>query len=145
MSRIFVPDMNSAIEGGCLCGGMRYRLEDPPRDRNDCHCIDCRRSSGAPYVTWGTVSREKLKLTRGSLRKVPHANRVRSFAACCGTHVFFEDGPDAGTIDVTIASLDEPTPFPPAMSIWTEDTLPWVVLDRTRPVFRRSRRHAEAG
>ena len=132
--------MNAAIEGGCLCGGLRYRLEAAPTDRNDCHCIDCRRSSGAPYVTWGTVKRDQLRITAGEVRRIPHANRVRSFAACCGTHVFFEDSREAETVDVTIASLDDPTPFPPEMSIWTEDRLPWVALNETRPVFLRSRR-----
>ena len=132
--------MNSAIEGGCLCGGVRYRLEQAPTQTNDCHCIDCRRSSGAPFVTWGTVDRAKLTMLSGQLRKVPHANRVRSFASCCGTHLFFEDTPDADTVDVTLASLDDPSPFPPEISIWTEDRLPWVLLDENRPAYKRSRR-----
>ena len=91
-------------------------------------------------MTWGTVKRDQLSIITGEVRRIPHANRVRSFAACCGTHVFFEDSREAETVDVTIASLDDPTPFPPEMSIWTEDRLPWVALNETRPVFLRSRR-----
>jgi hypothetical protein len=132
--------MNSAIEGGCVCGGLRYRLDAAPTQTNDCHCIDCRRSSGAPFVTWGSVDRDKLTILAGQIRKIPHAQRVRSFASCCGTQLFFEEAPDAETIDVTIASLDDPLPFPPAMSIWTEDRLPWVVLDESRAVYTRSSR-----
>jgi len=132
--------MHPAIEGGCLCGGTRYRLEEKPTTLNDCHCLDCRRSSGAPYVTWGTVPRAKLTLLAGNVREIPHAGRVRSFAACCGTHLFFADTPDSATIDVTIASLDDPRPFPPQMAIWTEDRLPWVILDEKLPTYRRSTR-----
>ena len=66
---------------------------------------------------------------------VPHAGRVRSFAACCGTHLFFEDADGAPTVDVTIASLDDPTPCAPTRVIWTEDRLPWVVLDGALPTF----------
>jgi len=69
---------------------------------------------------------------------VPHAGRVRSFAACCGTHLFFEDSEDAPTIDVTIASLDDPRPFEPERAIWLEDRLPWVKLDERLPAYRRS-------
>jgi hypothetical protein len=130
--------MKPVIEGGCVCGGVRYRLEAAPAQVNDCHCLDCRRSSGAPFVTWGSVERSQLVLLTGMLRKIPHANRVRSFASCCGTHLFFEAAPDAETVDVTIASLDDPTPFPPEMSIWTEDRLPWVIMDESRPTYRRS-------
>src|SRR6266571_8217017 len=74
----------------------------------------------APYVTWGSVRREDLVVTRGEPRKVAHANRLRSFAACCGTHLFFEETKDSDTIDVTIASLDDPAPFAPEKAIWLE-------------------------
>lgn len=135
--------MKTNLPGGCVCGGTRYVLEENPATLNDCHCIDCRRSSGAPFVTWGTVPRERMRLVSGSLRHVSHANRVRSFAVCCGTHLFFADVPESPTIDVAIASLDDPTPFPPTFAIWTEDKLPWVILDETRPAYRKSRLHAE--
>jgi hypothetical protein len=42
-------------------------------------------------------------------------------------------------IDVTVASLDDPKTFPPEAATWTEDKLPWVKLDLSRPAFRRSR------
>ena len=81
--------MSAPIEGGCLCGGVRYRLHAEPIELSDCHCIDCRRASGAPFVTWGTVRQEDIELLSGELRKVHHAGRLRSFAACCGTPLFF--------------------------------------------------------
>jgi hypothetical protein len=125
------------VTGGCVCGGTRYVLKSRPFALIDCHCIDCRRSAGAPYVTWGSVPREDLvvTVTIGEPRKIAHANRLRSFAACCGTHLFFEDTKDSDTIDVTIASLDDPTPFAPKKAIWLEDKLPWVTIDESLPSF----------
>jgi hypothetical protein len=102
----------------------------------DCHCIDCQRSAGAPYVQWGSVQREDLVVTKGEPRKIPYANRIRSFAGCCGTQLFFEDAKDSNTIDVTIASLDDPTPFAPQKVIFLEDKLPWVVIDESIPAFQ---------
>jgi hypothetical protein len=84
------------------------------------------------------VPREDLSVTKGEPRKIAHANRIRSFAACCGTHLFIEDTKDSETIDVTIASLDDPTPFSPQKAIWLEDKLPWVTMDESLPSFRRS-------
>jgi hypothetical protein len=89
-------------------------------------------------VTWGSVLREDLVVTKGEPRKIAHANRIRSFAACCGTHLFFEATKDSETIDVTIASLDDPAPFAPQKVIWLEDKLPWVVLDESLPSFPKS-------
>jgi len=82
------------------------------------------------------VPRADLVVTKGEARKIPYTNRIRSFAACCGTHLFFEDSKDSNTIDVTIASLDDPTPFAPQKAIFLEDKLPWVVIDESLPSFQ---------
>jgi hypothetical protein len=84
------------------------------------------------------VPREDLSVTKREPRKIAHANRIRSFAACCGTHLFIEDTKDSKTIDVTIASLDDPTPFAPQRAIWLEDKLPWVTIDESLPSFAKS-------
>jgi len=123
------------IPGGCLCGGFRFALHEEPHALGDCHCIDCRRSSGAPYVTWGTVRREQFEVTQGALRKVPFAGRIRGFAQCCGTHMLFEETATAPTVDVAIGTLDDPRPYPPTKAIWVEDKLPWTVLDPRVPSF----------
>ena len=75
---------------------------------------------------------------KGKPSKVAHANRIRSFTACCGTHLFFEEAKDSETIDVTIASLDDPAPFAPQKTIWLEDKLPRVTIDRSLPSFPKS-------
>jgi len=69
-------------------------------------------------------------------RKVAYANRLRSFAACCGTHLFFEDSKESHTIDVTIASLHDAAPFAPQKTIFLEDKLPWVVINESIPSFQ---------
>src|SRR5262245_62276852 len=97
------------IEGGCVCGGTRYMLKSRPVALVDCHCVDCRKSAGAPYVQWGSVPRQDLIVTKGEPRRIPYANRIRSFAACCGTHLFFEDRQDSYTIDLSIESINDPT------------------------------------
>jgi hypothetical protein len=126
--------------GGCVCGGTRYVLKSRPFALVDCHCVDCRRSAGAPYVQWGSVPRADLvvRTKKGEPRKIAHADRIRSFAACCGTHLFFEDAKDSDAIDVTIASLDDPTPFAPQKAIWLQDKLPWVVINESIPSFAKT-------
>ncbi len=59
-------------------------------------------------MTWGSFRRDAIDLLSGAVRKVRHADRLRSFAACCGTPLFFEDHEDCEWIDVTISSLDQP-------------------------------------
>lgn len=131
--------MDTKIEGGCLCGGVRYRALETPKQLSDCHCLNCRRATGAPFVTGGSFRRAKVELLSGEVRKVKHADRLRSFATCCGTPLFFEDHEDCEWIDVTISSLDQPEAYSPDVAIWTEDRLPWVLLDPSRPTHHQGR------
>ena len=75
-----------AIEGGCLCGAVRYRAFWPAYGITHCHCQTCRRASGAPFVTWAGFDTDTnivtLFLRDGSEVPVPKlskfdvANRV---------------------------------------------------------------------
>ena len=44
---------------------------------------------------------------------------------------------ESDDIEITLASLDDPAPFPPEKIIWTQDKLPWVALDQSLPAFSR--------
>jgi hypothetical protein len=119
--------MNTQIlEGGCLCGFIRYKAGGTPYDITHCHCVDCRRSSGAPFVTWATFRRESFRLTEGQPREVKWAGRVRGFCPQCGTQLIFLSNPEADEIDVTVCSLEHPEALLPADHIWIEDKLPWI-------------------
>src|SRR5205814_10455976 len=127
------------LPGGCLCGGTRYVLKSRPFALIDCHCIDCQRSAGAPYVQWGSVPRQDLVMTKGEPRKIAYADRTPSFAACCGPHLSFADTNDSEAIDVTIASLDDPAPLAPGKVRWLEVKLHGVVLYAPRRYLPTSR------
>ena len=90
-------------------------------------------------MTWCSVPRQAIEVLSGEVRTVSYADRLRSFAFCCGTALFIKDEVSSEWIDVTVASLDDPKNFPPEAAIWTEDKLPWVKLDPSRRAFRRNR------
>ena len=45
--------------GGCLCGGVRYRVKGPLRPVVYCHCSQCRRTSGH-FVAVTAVAKDAL-------------------------------------------------------------------------------------
>src|SRR5438552_10825339 len=95
----------NAIAGGCLCGSIRYEATGQPDNITHYHCLDCRRSSGAPFVTWASFSRSGFRLIAGRPRELPWAGRLRSFCPDCGTPLTLLAGPDADEVDVTVWSL----------------------------------------
>ena len=90
-------------------------------------------------MTWCSVPSKAIEVLSGEVRRVSYADRLRSFASCCGTPLFIQDEVSSECIDVTVASLDDPKAFHPEVAIWTEDKLPWVKLDPSRRAFGRSR------
>ena len=124
----------SIIRGGCLCGAIRYEASGA-HDVSHCHCIDCRRSSGAAFVTWAFFPRSSFRFTRGAPRQVEWAGRLRSFCPSCGTPLTFLPHAGAELIDVTVCSFDDPEKIVPQDHTWVEDRLPWVRLADGLPAF----------
>jgi hypothetical protein len=127
------------FEGGCFCGGLRYRVAGPARDICHCHCADCRRSSGAAFVTWASFDLVRFAFVKGTPGEYRYDGRLRTFCRDCGTSIgFWEEG--QSEFDVTLASLDHPELLTPADHIWTEDQLPWIKLTDGLPRHTRGRR-----
>lgn len=103
-----------------------------------CHCIDCRRASGAVSLAWVIISLEQFRwLTNEPASFASSPPVKRTFCGTCGTTLtyFYEK---SSNIDVTTASLDDPDSFAPIKEIWVEKKVAWDVLDDALPHFARS-------
>jgi hypothetical protein len=122
------------IQGGCLCGAVRYRAASPPRISTICHCADCRKACGAPSVAWITFPAESFAFAQGEpsrYRSSPPV--VRTFCGRCGTPLTYQSDERAHEIDVTTASLDDAEAFPPTKQVFPEQKLSWVEVASLRP------------
>ena len=125
--------------GGCLCGSVRYEAIGQPYDITHCHCSDCRRSSGAPFVTWASFRRSNFAFTTGEPSELRWAGRLRSFCPQCGTPLTFLAGPDAHEIAVTVCSFDQPETVTPADHTWVDNRLPWIRVADHLPAYGQNR------
>jgi hypothetical protein len=123
------------MTGGCFCGAVRYETSGQPFNQSNCHCVMCRRSSGAPFMPWFSMARADLRYTHGALRYFRSSDFARrGFCADCGTQISFEqDG--AAEIDLSICSLDDPQQLPPLDHIHTGSKLNWIRLNDGLPQF----------
>lgn len=130
--------MSESLEGGCLCGAIRYRVPSESLMSALCHCSICRRASGAPGVSWMMFPTDQLEFTKGSPNRYASSKEAtRGFCGHCGTALTFESEFMPGLVDVTVGSLDEPERMPPEMHIWDESRLDWFELADELP------RHAQ--
>jgi hypothetical protein len=121
----------SVGEGGCLCGGIRFRVGLPPLWVAHCHCTMCRRAHGAAFVTWVGTDGDRFELLGAdsylrSYRSSPEA--TRSFCGRCGAPLFFESTRWPGELHVTLASLaaDVVATLQPQGHVHWADRVPWI-------------------
>jgi len=131
---------SGSIEGGCLCGAVRYRIDGCSRRTTNCHCIHCRRAGGAPFVTWVEFRAVDFTLMSGSPSRYESRPRVaRQFCGRCGAQLTYQHADEPETIDVTACSLDNLDPVSPEDHVWCDRMVPWLKLDDGLPRFKLGR------
>ena len=122
--------------GGCLCGAIRYEVGGPALQTSVCHCEDCRRARGAPFIAWTFFDADRLPWTHGAPKSIVFAGRERFFCGDCGTPLRFQDPDYPNLCELSTCSLDDPSPFPPGDQCWVEDEIPWVEKIPRLPRFQ---------
>jgi hypothetical protein len=127
------------LAGGCHCGAIRYRLASEPSHVDLCHCLDCRRSSGAPVVCWAGFNQADLVLEKGSPRSFNSSGTAhRDFCGDCGTGLFYRnEGLLPGMVEVQSATLDDPEALPPHQHIQAAERLGWMESAHELPSVER--------
>jgi hypothetical protein len=118
-----------SLEGGCLCGAVRYHVEGAPIWSAHCHCKDCRRASGAPFVTYAGFPPARHRWIKG--KPVAFASSpgvTRSFCGQCGSPLAYEGERWPGEIHIHVGTLDHPEAIQPQAHVYTVHKLSWLKL-----------------
>ena len=118
-------DKAQQLEGGCMCGAIRYQVAGPHSYSGICHCDDCRRATGGAYVPWFGVGPDKFAVTQGiTAIHESSPGTHRGFCSKCGTSLTF-GGDGWNDIAITIASLDDPNAITPQSNVFLGERLHW--------------------
>lgn len=95
--------------GGCLCGGVRYRVDGRLSDVGACHCSQCRRTTGH-YFAAATCKRSDMAFDRDETLAWYESSPgiYRGFCSRCGSSLFWQDS-RRDEIDILAGTLDMPT------------------------------------
>ena len=105
-----------------------------------CHCRDCQRTSGGPYVPAVVLPLAAFRVTRGAIEhyatpSVGGGHNRRGFCPKCGSRLTGAENPAQGIIGVVASSLDDPSIFSPKFETFVEDAQPWDLMDPSTPKF----------
>lgn len=130
------------VSGKCLCGKVTYSTAMGPVFSGNCHCVDCKKSSGSGYAPTmffpepavsitGTV---KYYATPGRSGQLVH----RGFCPECGSSLFGKVDVIPGMIAIRAGSLDDLSLYQPQSDIFTCHASTWDAMDPALKKFEES-------
>ena len=137
-----------AVEGGCLCGRVRYRATPENRDGYYCHCRMCQLAFGNTRAAYFNLRKSEVQWRAEPAYYASSKIARRGFCAHCGTPLSFEFL-DSQRMDLSVGSLDEPSLFKPTEHFGAEsrvaawhvpDGLPEKRIDEFAPIVERWRK-----
>jgi len=130
--------MSQKLEGGCLCGAVRYESDAEPLFAVNCHCRHCQMTSGSTHLPGiglpasaftltGDVTQYKITNDRGG-------TSMRAFCPTCGTPIMgqIEGEP---LVFLHVITLDDPSVFTPQMDIFESSAQHFDRFDAAVPRF----------
>lgn len=127
-------ETNFALDGGCDCGAVRYRMAREPLIVHCCHCRWCQRESGASFALNAVIEADRVRLLQGEPAVVvtpSSSGKGQKITRCPRCWIALWSN-YAGAGDalrfVRVGTLDDPDQLPPDIHIFTASKQPWVVL-----------------
>jgi hypothetical protein len=127
-----LPREDRVIEGGCLCGKVRYKIEGAPIIVAHCYCRDCQRLSGAGHLTGAMFPATRLKSpVLAEFQNVAESGSTVShlFCATCSSRLFGKNTGTSGFMTVAAGTLDDPDRLQPQVAVFTRSRPHWDAVD----------------
>jgi hypothetical protein len=125
------------IQGGCLCGAVRYTATAEPIATRACWCRVCQ------YFATGNASlnlvfaREAVAVTGATTDYASLADSGnhmhRHFCPSCGVQVYSLVDERPHLVILRVGTLDDPSLAAPRGTIWTKSAPPWALIDPALP------------
>jgi hypothetical protein len=102
----------------CLCTAVRLTTTGDPYRVGICHCLDCRKHSGALFGASAIFPEAAVTVT-GETQQY----EGRHFCPRCGSSVFSRSDDE---IEVHLGAFDVPDAFRPTYELWTARREAWL-------------------
>ena len=128
------------LNGGCLCGNIRYSCDAEPVLTAICHCPHCQKQTSSPFSIVVAVPRGTLKMAGQTLKTFDDVGESglpvrRKFCGSCGSPIvsILDAMPDIEFIKA--GTLDNTSWLNPTIEVWCATAQPWVKIDQSRQLM----------
>jgi hypothetical protein len=119
----------AAIQGGCLCGAIRFELTSEPKVAGYCHCTRCqRRTGGASSAQVRIDGRTFRLLSGGHLLKGwrhPEGGFEKCFCTECGSQLLSRNPDDPTQMSIRMSAFDGDPGVRPTFRTFVDNACSW--------------------
>jgi len=117
-----------AYTGGCLCGGITFRIEAELAPIQVCHCAQCRKAQGGPFATNIPVAESAFSLRDDQQLVRSHESspgKERLFCSRCGSPILSRRASLPGVVRIRAGLIDEPLQSRPGFHAHVASKASW--------------------
>jgi hypothetical protein len=124
------------LAGRCYCGAVSFRVEDAFVYAANCHCSNCRRTTGSAFKPFAGIERARLEVVEGrdSLLIVGDDDLNDTHCAACGS-LLFSVVREGEYVHVALGSLVDGPSIRPTKHIFVGSKAPWYEIGDDLPQF----------
>jgi hypothetical protein len=126
--------MAKTLAGKCFCGVVHYAVEDAFRYAMNCHCSNCRRTTGSAFKPFAGIERDRFAVTTGADSLLVYGDARNNDTHCrrCGS-LLYSIVRDGAFVHVAMGTLvDEPS-IRPSRHIFVGSKAPWFTITDDLP------------
>jgi hypothetical protein len=116
------------LTGACLCGRVRFAVEEPLGPAGYCHCTRCQRRTGGGSSAQVRIDAATLRVTEGEehVRAYhPATGFDKLFCAQCGSALFARNPLNPAQMSVRLGAFDGDPGVRPQFRQFVADAAPW--------------------
>jgi hypothetical protein len=130
--------MLELISGKCLCGRVKFELENQFKHFYICHCEQCRKTTGSAFAANLFGSPEQFRFTSGAnkIKRFDHDKRgfTKAFCTECGSGIPYLNSTGEAVI-VPAGSLDAEPQYNTKNFIFHSEKISWSEKDEKDSYF----------
>lgn len=126
--------MPKTLAGNCFCGAVHYAVADEFRYAMNCHCSNCRRTTGSAFKPFAGIERNKLSIVKGADGLLVYGEDTANDTHCqaCGS-LLFSVVRDGAFVHVALGSLLDAPSIRPQRHIFVGSKAPWFTITDDLP------------
>jgi hypothetical protein len=117
------------ISGGCLCGAVRFELDEIPETAGYCHCTRCQRRTGTASSVQARIDGDTLRILQGEdlikAWRPPDKGAEKLFCGDCGGHLFSRNPENHREMSVRFGAFDGDPGVRPTWRAFVAYAAPW--------------------